>query len=477
MKTLFLPVNAPAPAGKPKRLRAVEPVRPVGVLGGPVAGVLCAVLGVVCSVSSGAEDLGKLEKELRQAISTRQIPKALALTHELAETGDPAAYDILIRRCLVGNSYKLERRVGQLLVDCADPEVRALVFAELGSRKMSTFKRRIILLAVAARIADDAQALAAIHGALKDPSRAVVLTSLSWIRKLRKKEFIEPLIGELEIREKRPRDRIYFDILKALREITSADLELSADWKSYLKSRKNGSSAVPKKKEKSLTVVHRPSFFEVAVDTDRVLFLIDVSESMKKHDAVIEEGEPRRRGRGNRADSRTKVSGGGKEKKEVKKRAPSGLSRQRLARVKKELIKVIQQLGSSTRFGVASFSHEIKWMGGTKTLRLARAGNKAAAITWVRSLRAYGATRTDQALAEALAVDVDTVYLLTDGAPKDVHDTRLPIERILAQTKVTNRFLRNRIHTVSFLGVKDSRMKRFVKTLAAQNDGECKLLP
>jgi len=438
---------------------------------------LLAVLGIASSVSRGAESLRTLEKELRQAISTGQIPQALELASDLAETGDPKAYKILIQRCLGGTSYKLEKRVGQLLIECENREVRSLVFAELGSRKMPTFKRRIILLAVAARTADDPEALAAIHGALKDPNRAVVLTALSWIRKLRKTEFVEPLIKELEIREKRPRDRIYFDILRALREITNADLEPAADWKNYLKGRQSSPKVQPKKMKKSLTVVHRPSFFEVALDTNRVLFLIDVSESMKKRDKIIEVERPKRRRSDPRVGSKTKVSEDDKEKDEAKKPASPGSSRQRLARVKEELVKVIKQLGSKTRFGVVSFSHEIKWMGGTKMLKQASADNKAEATAWVRSLAAYGATRTDLALQEAFTADVDTIYLLTDGAPKDTNDTRLPIEKILAQAKLTNRFLRHRINTVSFLGVKDSRMKKFVKSLAEQNDGECKLLP
>jgi hypothetical protein len=476
MKVFFPPLKRGA-----KKLVALRRRGSRRALGIAAATAILAVLGAGSLAASGAESLGKLEKELRQAISRRQTSRALELASALAETGAPKAYKILIQRCLNGDSYTLEKRVGQLLVECKDPETRALVAAELGSRQMPTYKRRIILLAVAARMAEDPQMLAAIHGTLRDPSRAVVLTALGWMCKLRKKDFVEPLIKALQIREQRPRDRVYFDILKALREITNADMEQAADWKNYAKGQKSSPNAKPKKQ--SLTVLHRPSFFEVALDTDRMLFLIDVSDSMKRRDEFIEEG-PRQGGRrGPTAGSKTKVAKDDKEnekeqkKKEGQRTGALGPERARLARVKAELVRVIKQLGSRTRFGVVSFSHEIKWMGDTKALKLASADNKAEAMAWVRSLAPSGATRTDLALQEAFRADVDTIYLLTDGAPKDTNDTRLPIGKILRQTKQANRFLRRRIHTVSFLGVKDSSMRTFVKTLAEQNDGECKLLP
>jgi hypothetical protein len=43
--------------------------------------------------------------------------------------------------------------------------------------------------------------------------------------------------------------------------------------------------------------------------------------------------------------------------------------------------------------------------------------------------------------------------------------------------KELNRFVRARIHTVSFLQIRDTKMRSFVKQLAVQNDGSEHLLP
>jgi hypothetical protein len=74
---------------------------------------------------------------------------------------------------------------------------------------------------------------------------------------------------------------------------------------------------------------------------------------------------------------------------------------------------------------------------------------------------------------------VDSIFLLTDGAPQlpgEGADTRLPIEPILAEAKEQNRFLRCRINTISFKQIRDRSMRDFVQLLARQNDGVCKLL-
>ncbi len=102
---------------------------------------------------------------------------------------------------------------------------------------------------------------------------------------------------------------------------------------------------------------------------------------------------------------------------------------------------------------------------------------KTDAVRWVGGLQAYGATRTDMALARALSVpELDTIYLLTDGRPRDEANRKIPIEAILQMVKRDNRFRKCRVHTISVQQVKSSEMKHFVKELARQNDGVCTLL-
>ncbi len=102
---------------------------------------------------------------------------------------------------------------------------------------------------------------------------------------------------------------------------------------------------------------------------------------------------------------------------------------------------------------------------------------KTNAVGWVGGLQAYGATRTDLALAQALSVaELDTIYLLTDGRPRDENNRKISIEAILQMVKRDNRFKKCRVHTISFRQVKSAEMKHFVRELARQNDGVCTLL-
>ena len=100
------------------------------------------------------------------------------------------------------------------------------------------------------------------------------------------------------------------------------------------------------------------------------------------------------------------------------------------------------------------------------------------AIRWVAALRAEGATRTDSALENGLNLSgVDTIFLLTDGRPKNKSNQNLSVDAILERTQHVNRFRCCRINTVSFAHVGDPAMRRFVTALAAQSDGRTHALP
>ncbi len=147
--------------------------------------------------------------------------------------------------------------------------------------------------------------------------------------------------------------------------------------------------------------------------------------------------------------------------------------------MKAELVRAVGELESTTNFGIISFSHELGSLWASRTLKPATPENKAAAIQWVKELQANGATRTDLALEEALSIpEVDSIYLLTDGAPKGMDNQKMPIDPILRRAKELNRFVRARIHTISFLQIRDKEMVRFCRELSLQNDGgEPTLLP
>ncbi len=419
-----------------------------------------------------APGVPELQAKLKAAMSSGDYAAAASAVDALLELGTPEAVEAVTRNALRGASYALERRVGAGLCRLKDPASRQKIREE--AQKHPDFRARIVLLAVLARmVPEDPKALDAIHAALRDPSKPVALAALAWVRELRRTDSVEPLIGFLAERERKGGDRIYFDTLRALREITGFEIGTAGEWRSFWEAQKRGLSAPKKPRGESKTAVARSRFFGVHLESDRVLFVIDISWSMVQRDEYAAPGE--------------RDDGTGKAKTGVAKPAPKKpagakelpISRERLYRVKEELMRCIRELPPQVHFGVLAFNHELFSLWGARTLKPATPAEKAKAIEWVKGLQANGATRTDLALREALSTpEVDTIVLLTDGAPQDEKNKRLDIDAILNQVKEQNRFVRARIETVSFVQIRDSRMRRFVRELALQNDGgEPHLLP
>ena len=411
------------------------------------------------------------ESALKKAIVSRQFSTAIALVSELAQTDDPRGFEIIIENALGGHDYELDRHAGKMVATARDPRIREVVFKKITGG--AGYKAKIILLAVVKRWPDDPKALAALHGALGSRRKEVVFAALRWVRELRRPDDSLPaLVDALAKWERKAQGRVYFDLKRTLEELTGHDLPMSADWKNYLKMRKTGKK--PKKRRtKGKTVVYKPpTFFSVAVNSDRVLFVIDVSTSMNMRDTIVEEPVRKKSQEGPRG--RTKVVPGNSGKTA----APRTIRRQvtRLERVKLQLIDTVNTLPPHVRFNIVSFSHELGHFEAPNSLVNATAATRERAIAWIRNLKANGVTRTDKVIEHSfLSSEIDTIMLLTDGAPKDEQNRLIPPESVLDLARVNNRFRKTRINTIGFAQA-GGRMKKFVLDLAKQNDGECVLL-
>jgi hypothetical protein len=428
-----------------------------------------------------ARPLSSIERDLQSAIAAKAYGQAEALLDELAALGGPKAYRVIIKHALSGNdvdseAHKMERRAAGLLASVEDLEVHAEVFKEVETNP--NYKTRIILLAVASALARETEgrspALDAVHAGLKDRMDPVVLASLQWLRKLKRNESVDVLIAHLERREKRAHDRIYFDVRGALAAITGQSFPVAADWKSFWEAYKE--NRAPKERKGGVTELYRPKFFSVTLDSDKVFFIIDVSGSMEIRDPELPpEEEPQDADPGVKPGTTVVVEKKPDPGTEVTRRPPPpppSIERARIERAKKELREVIRHLPESTRFGILAYSHELRFWQEARTLRDAGPRNKQDALEWVDNLKAAGATLTDRALFEVLAIpEVDTILLLTDGAPRDERNNLLAIEPILEGVRLANRFRKCRIHTLSFEAIKDREMRAFVRELAESNDG------
>lgn len=242
-----------------------------------------------------------------------------------------------------------------------------------------------------------------------------------------------------------------------LNRILKVELQAAQDFKNYFSTRKKAPdifSSSRKDKRKDATQV---TLFGTAVTGKNIAIVLDVSGSMLAID--LSSGRRRKSGR-----TTSKPS----EENLVHKEG------QRLYRAKQELVSVVRSLMPGVRFTLMTFASEVDvWK---ESVVPASDENKKSAISYVRGLEADGVTVTDLALEAAFSnPDLDTIYLITDGAPTYIGgsssevpaDTRRLIEKIHRRVRELN-FLRGvRIFTLGFEGAEEV----FLKKLSTDNSG------
>jgi hypothetical protein len=362
------------------------------------------------------------------------------------------------------------------------------------SRSASDFKMRIILLeSLATRTGSIV--ISALIKAIDDSKEEVAYTAVRALGEKRSESAIEPLVVLMEkLAKKKETGRLYNDARIALEKITGkTGLEEAQDWRNWYEAYKAG--IVPGGTKESPDTSRTPargevktvSFFGLTIDSRRIVFIIDVSGSMLEKDPPPDNWVPDKE-LGQKGGTRLRED----EEAALKKKREEELEkmkkdwekeRQRIYRVKKELIRVIDALSPSVRFNIISFSDQISvWKNG---LQSATAANKTNAKEWVEKWQAEGLTWTDDALKEALKdKEADTIVLLSDGAPTHLggegreewgghQDSKAIIESIYKWVAENNKFRKVTIHT---LGFRQANFE-FMKKLAEDNNGIFREIP
>jgi HEAT repeat protein len=249
--------------------------------------------------------------------------------------------------------------------------------------------------------------------------------------------------------------RLLDDINATLLRITGWNLVYPEVWAQWWKDARGEVPPPPKEPppvEGEVKQGHR--FYGVSSRSKRVLYVVDISGSMTQRTK----------------DPKDRSVGDGK------------LGRTRLDVAQSELKRAIGTLAPDATFSVVFFNHAVQvW---DRELQKATTENRRAAITAVEEIRPSGATFTLGALREAFAVAgmlgpaakngsalVDTIFLLSDGAPTDskLDDARLMDPAIILEAvRCWNRDRAIAIHTIA-IDVVDSR---FLRDLAAENGGK-----
>lgn len=345
-------------------------------------------------------------------------------------------------------------------------------------RTSKDWQARLLILHVALRQEKmDSQGLA-VQG-LQDKAPLVVALAARTLGNTEDVKMLTPLLNAMErwetesnlekVAEGRKKveaesgGRAWLACRDALHKLTGRSYHRHADYRNFITTHRD--QIDPKKPPIDPLDDKRTGvgLFGLDITGRNIIFILDISGSMNATDPPTPEQLEKIRGR-------TVVKG---ERDKLLEELME--SRRRIVRAKKELVNVVNSLGEDRRFNLIVYSSEVKsW---EKRLLSAEDKVKKKAVTFIEALKPTGVTFTDEALEAALLDPyVDTIYLITDGAPTHLgsQGNELPqdapelMERILKFTRATN-YLRNvRLFTLGFAGAKEE----WLTALATENHGK-----
>jgi len=335
-------------------------------------------------------------------------------------------------------------------------------------KKLSKDPEQIVRSAVARSLAKfkRAEAVPVLKQCLNDPDWRVRAAAIHAIQQSPSDEGVTLLIARM----KKEKGRVKDDIMTALKEITGQKHRWEEQWEGWW----NGVGkhippkgatpvqveAINKKKEK------RNSFYGIETRSERIAFVLDMSDSMKRKTEELKTGP---------------ITG-----KKESEQAVAGKTRWDVAR--NELKRAIRNLNSKAYFAIILFNHSVQpWQA---EMVQASPTNKKAAIDMLDKINPRGATYSLGALREAFGLagvgekvskkkkktdgpKIDTIFMLSDGGPTDAKmDKPAPMDPdpILEQVRGWNKDLGVVIHCIAVHT--DVVGTDFLKRLAAQNNGQ-----
>ena len=273
------------------------------------------------------------------------------------------------------------------------------------------------------------------------------------------KKAIRPLIEALATADGRVQDDINDALMALTGEKFAPDYETWKDW--YEKHR----AELEEEEKKPLARGEQKkgegtNYYGIRTRSKRIVYLIDVSGSMNKEisgaDVTPEAGEEPR---------------------------PSG---PKIEIAKFELKNAIRQLPDDAYFNIIVFNHIVRrW---EKEMVKASQKNNNKAYLYIRRLKAAGSTYTFGALREAFKLAgmgardpdyrslVDTIFVLSDGAPTDQTfptSKAMDPDIVLKAVKEWNNLGKVVIHAIAIdPGTQGGNFIKFMKQLAEQNGGQ-----
>ncbi|MBK7874970.1 MAG: HEAT repeat domain-containing protein [Planctomycetes bacterium] len=270
-----------------------------------------------------------------------------------------------------------------------DPEVRNLALQALGETREKKALDKLVV-------------------ALNDENWSVRLAALDALEHLKMKEAVGPIVERMAKEE----GRMLQEFSLALWRLTGQGFQENAKgWGNWWQGAKDRFEFLSEEQLNTVksgeeeyclkqTTRVEQKFFGIRIISHRVIFIIDVSGSMQ----------------------------------EVLNSEYEGKTNQpRMEVAKRELERCITGLDSSAFFNIVTFSSDVdRWVDGT--LSVANEKNRGAAKEYVGKLMAAGGTNLYDAVENAFKdLDVDTIFILSDGEPSvSITDPTVIRERVKA---------------------------------------------
>lgn len=390
------------------------------------------------------QGLGVLAQATVVAIQRLRDPAGLAaLEKHVAAEGDPQARAVLWEGLLSNTATKGPQLAKAALKD-ETPVVHLAVYRALRARK-------------------DPQVLDAAVQGLKEPGWPARKEAVAALLAMNDVRAVPPLVAAMQNEE----GALLEDFGRALAALTGENLGHHPDvWRRWYEdhkaelAQKGGKPVVPRPDAPRPVPI---DFYGIETLSRRVLFVIDISGSMK---------EPI----GNDPVEQTGVS-----------RKDQVYSGPKIEVAKRVLSQAVHNLAKDANFNIVFFNHQVRTFEPQMVLATAEAKGKADFV--ISELQPVGATWAYGALQQAFQFagvtgapvtgkfdpQVDTIFFLSDGAPTDgATENAQPMEPkvILDAVREWNRQAKVRIHVVAIdpsLG--KGAFIRFMKGLAAENGG------
>lgn len=373
-----------------------------------------------------ARDLAAFKKRLEHLVQAESKPRLGDLIEELSKYDDPRAYRLMLPAAtLIPSAKNYELALDAIGAVEFDGVLEDLV--SLASAKGTDIRFRVLVIDAFGRRRDEKTGKA-IAGLLDDRDSRVAIAAVRALAERKERSSILPLIDLLDKLGK-TRDRAWLETRHALLQLTGQDYESVEDWRKLWDTlpedfdpKKLGDESGDARTQLKIKKAEDGlEFFGEEIYSRNLLFVIDVSGSMLMWDED---------------DS---YSGTDAERE-----------LQRLNRAREQMYQAFRKLPRDARFNVIAYSDKvIPWK---KSLQPASRSALSQAAKFVAGFQAKGATHTDDALKQAFDdLGVDTIVLLTDGAPtkQNAHTMKL-IEDILEWVADTNAARKVRIDTFGF---------------------------